>query len=123
MAFPVAMMATCQCIFGAAPCPLMVTSQQQVISGSMPLATISDITLPTFGTCVSPVNPAVAAILSVTGAIVPQPCVPLLTGVWAPGSPTVLIGGKPALNNSSKIMCAYGMISIANPSVMTVQVP
>lgn len=123
MALPVAMMATCQCMFGAAPCPLIVTSQQQVISGAMPLATISDITLPTFGTCVSTMNPAVASILSATGVLVPQPCVPVLTGAWVPGSPTVLIGGKPALNNSSKLMCAYGTISIVNPSVTTVQVP
>ena len=47
----------------------------------------------------------------------------MLTGAWVPGSPTVLIGGKPALNNSSKLMCAYGTISIVNPSVTTVQVP
>lgn len=122
MAFPVAMMATCQCMFGAAPCPLQVTSQQQALSGAMPLATIQDIMLPTFGTCISTMNPAVASILASTGAIVPQPCTPLITGVWTPGSPTVLIGGKPALNNTSKIMCAYGMISIVNPGVTTVQI-
>ncbi len=123
MAFPVAMMATCQCMFGAAPCPLMVTSQQQCISGTFPLATINDVTLPTFGTCISTMNPLVASVLSVTGVLTPQPCTPLLVGVWMPGSPTVLIGGKPALNNSSKIMCAYGSISIVSPGVTTVQIP
>lgn len=35
----------------------------------------------------------------------------------------MLIGGKPALNQTSKLMCAYGSISITNPMVSTVQVP
>lgn len=123
MAFPVAMGAMCQCAFGAVPCPLVVNSQQQVISGAMPLATISDITLPTFGTCISTLNPTVAAVLSTTGVLTPQPCVPVIVGTWLPGSPTVLIGGKPALNQTSKLMCAYGPISITTPMVATVQVP
>lgn len=123
MAFPVAMNAMCQCMFGAAPCSLMVTSQQQTISGAMPLATISDVTLPTFGTCISTMNPAVASILASTGVLTPQPCTPVITGMWLPGVPTVLIGGKPALNNTCKLMCAYGMISIVNPGVTTVMVP
>lgn len=123
MGFPVAMNAMCQCAFGAAPCSLIVTSQMQTISGAMPLATISDTILPTFGTCISTMNPTVAAVLSSTGVLTPQPCVPVITGTWIPGSPTVLIGGKPALNNSSKLMCAYGVISIINPGVTTVMVP
>lgn len=123
MAFPVVMGAMCQCMFGAAPCVLAVNSQQQTVSGAMPLATISDTLMPTFGTCVSTLNPAVASVLSSTGVLVPQPCTPLITGTWLPGSTTVLIGGKPALNQTSKLMCAYGSISITNPMVSTVQVP
>ena len=123
MAFPVAMGAMCQCMFGAAPCVLAVNSQQQTVFGAMPLATISDTLMPTFGTCVSTLNPAVASVLSSTGVLGPQPCTPLITGTWLPGSTTVLIGGKPALNQTSKLMCAYGSISITNPMVSTVQVP
>jgi hypothetical protein len=41
-----------------------------------------------------------------------------------PGSPTVLIGNMPALNNSSKLMCMWGgVIQILNPGSTTVQVP
>jgi hypothetical protein len=44
---------------------------------------------------------------------------------WAPGSPTVLIGGKPALNSTSKLMCAYlgGVIQIQMPAALTVMIP
>lgn len=76
MAFPVAMGAMCQCMFGAAPCVLAVNSQQQTVFGAMPLATINDTLMPTFGTCVSTLNPAVASVLSSTGVLVPQPARP-----------------------------------------------
>lgn len=123
MGVPVAMNAICQCTFGAAPCPLVVTTQATTTSMSMPLATINDITLPTFGMCTSTMNPAVSSVLASIGVLVPQPCVPVIVGTWLPGSPTVMIGGKPALNNSSKLMCAYGSISIVSPMVTTVNVP
>jgi hypothetical protein len=43
---------------------------------------------------------------------------------WAPGSPTVLIAGKPALNNTSTLMCSYaGVIKINSPMAQTVQIP
>lgn len=122
MAFPVAMGAMCQCMFGAAPCVLAVNSQQQTVFGAMPLATISDTLMPTFGTCVSTLNPAVASVLSSTGVLVPQPCTPLIT---APGCRQHHGAHRrqPALNQTSKLMCAYGSISITNPMVSTVQVP
>jgi hypothetical protein len=41
-----------------------------------------------------------------------------------PGSPTVLIGSIPALNNSSKCMCSYGgVISINFAGQATVNIP
>ena len=53
-----------------------------------------------------------------------MPCLPNIPGPWAPGSPTVQIGGKPALTNSSKCMCAYGgAISIMVPGQFTVMAP
>jgi hypothetical protein len=37
-----------------------------------------------------------------------------------PGSPTTLVGGVPALNNSCTCACAYGgVISIVNPGTTT----
>ena len=85
MAFPVAMGAMCQCMFGAAPCVLAVNSQQQTVFGAMPLATISDTLMPTFGTCVSTLNPAVASVLSSTGVLVTPPSPPQKTGTRQPG--------------------------------------
>lgn len=120
--------AICTCTFGAAPCPLTVTSTQKTQGTSLPFATIGDNTaanMSTFGMCSSMANPAVAsATAAALGALTPQPCSPVITAPWQPGSPTVQIEGKPALTNSSKCMCAYaGVIGITNPAITTVQVP
>jgi len=57
------------------------------------------------------------------GVLTPMPCVPV-TMPWAPGSPTCLIGGMPALNNTSKCMCAWGgVIQIGFPGQVTTNVP
>jgi Domain of unknown function (DUF4280) len=41
-----------------------------------------------------------------------------------PGSPTVMVGTAPALNNSSKCMCNWGgVIQILVPGQFTVMVP
>ncbi len=117
-----------QCSFGVAPSALNVTSQSQTISGT-PSATIVDFApmsnIPPFGMCSSLANPQVAAATTAAlGVLTPQPCIPNTVAPWAPGSPTVLIGGKPALNNTSKLACAWaGVIQITNPGQMTVQVP
>lgn len=78
-----------------------------------------------FGMCRSPLNPTVAAATAAAaGVLTPMPCIPVIPAPWVPGAPTVLVGGKPALDNRSKLMCAYaGVISITNPGVMNVQVP
>jgi hypothetical protein len=42
---------------------------------------------------------------------------------WMPGSPTVLIGNMPALNDGSKLMCMWGgVIGIDAPGQFTVSV-
>jgi hypothetical protein len=42
---------------------------------------------------------------------------------WVPGSPTVLIGNMPALNNSCKLMCNWGgIIQVIVPGQFTVMV-
>ena len=128
MGNPTVMNAMCQCTFGAAPCSLApITSQSTVMISNALAATVMDIPkLPmTFGMCSSMANPAVAsATAAASGVLTPQPCVPACTAPWAPGSPTVLVGGKPALNNSSKCMCSYGgVISVNMTPAVTVQVP
>jgi hypothetical protein len=41
-----------------------------------------------------------------------------------PGSPTVLVANKPALNDSSTLMCNWGgVIQILNPGQFQAQVP
>ncbi|MBP3506818.1 MAG: DUF4280 domain-containing protein [Lachnospiraceae bacterium] len=56
--------------------------------------------------------------------LTPMPCIPLTTTPWVPGSPTVLIGNKPALNQNCKLMCSWGgVIQINNPGNRTIQVP
>jgi hypothetical protein len=78
-----------------------------------------------FAMCSSMANPTVAAATAAAlGALTPMPCVPVIPAPWAPGSPTVLIANQPALNNSSKLMCAYaGVIQIVNPGQTTVMIP
>jgi hypothetical protein len=58
------------------------------------------------------------------GVLTPMPCMPVIPAPWAPGSPTVLIANMPALNNSSKLMCAWGgVIQISSPGQGTVEIP
>ena len=115
------------CTFGAAPSALVVLPTKKVLS-STPSATIMDMQPMTnimpFGMCTSMSNPTVAsATAAALGVLTPMPCVPVITGPWAPGSPKVLIGGNPALNNTCKCICAYGgSISILNPGQTTVTV-
>lgn len=117
-----------QCSFGAAPSSLTVIPAQVTVEG-MPPATIPDMVpnsnIPPFGMCSAPSNPAViSATSAAAGVFTPAPCVPVTTAPWAPGAPTVLIGNKPALNNTSKCMCAWGgVISITNPGATKTQIP
>ena len=116
------------CSFGAAPSTLNVLPVARTLS-NMPLATIMDnvpmVNIMPFGMCSSLANPAVASATSAAmGVLTPMPCMPVIPAPWAPGSPAVLIGGKPALNNTSKLMCAWGgVIQITNPAVTNITVP
>lgn len=125
MANPVVNTALCTCSFGAAPIPLMVSSQQTVLMGGQLAATIMDNKFPSFGMCSCPANPTVAAATAAAlGVLTPMPCVPATVAPWVPGCPTVLVGGKPLLNNSSKLMCAYGgVIQVTMTPALTVQCP
>lgn len=125
MANPGVQTALCTCSFGVAPAVLPVSSQQTVMTGGMLQATIMDNKLPTFGMCSSLANPTVAsATAAAMGALTPMPCTPVTVVPWAPGAPTVLVCGKPMLNNSSKLMCAYGgVIQMTMTPALTVQSP
>lgn len=108
------------CSFGMAPSAMMVPMTKKVMC-TMPAATIMDnipvTNIPPFGMCMSMANPAVAAATAAAlGVLTPQPCVPNIAAPWAPGSTSVLIGGVPALEISSKLMCNWaGIIQVINP--------
>ncbi len=128
MGMQVCMGASMQCSFGAAPSSLIVLPANCVLTQT-PDANIMDnkpiVNIPPFGMCSSLANPAVAAATAAAlGVLTPQPCMPVIPAPWAPGSPTVLIANMPALNDSSKLMCAWaGVIQITNPGQTTVQIP
>ncbi len=117
--------ANIQCSFGAAPGTFTVLPTACVMS-SMPMATTMDnipmVNILPFGMCSSLANPIVAsATAAAMGVLTPMPCIPVTVSPWVPGSPTVLVGGKMALNNSCKLNCAYGgVIQIINPGTTNV---
>jgi hypothetical protein len=118
-----------QCSFGAAPSTLNVLPANRTMVGGMPAANIMDnkpmVNIMPFGTCLSLANPTVAAATAAAlGVLTPMPCIPVTTAPWAPGSPTVMIGNMPALNNTSKCLCNWGgVIQVVTPGQFTTMVP
>ncbi len=121
--------ATLQCSFGVAPGVLAVLPLNRTMVGGPPAANIMDnkpiVNIAPFGMCNSVANPMVAAATAAAlGVLTPMPCIPVTAAPWVPGSPTVLIGNMPALNNSCKAMCNWGgVIQILVPGQFTVMVP
>ncbi len=129
MGMPVVMSANTMCSMGLVPSVLMVLPLNKTTMGKKPAANIMDnkpmANVMPFGTCLSLANPLTAALTAAAlGVLTPGPCIPVLPGPWAPGSPTVMIAKFPALNNSSKCVCAYGgAISITFGGEPTVTIP
>ena len=125
----VCMGAMMQCSMGLVPSSLMVVPTNKVMTSNKPAATIMDhkpmVNVLPFGMCKSPANPMVAAATAAAlGVLTPMPCIPATAAPWVPGSPTVLIGNMPALNDSSKLMCSYaGVISINSPGQVKELIP
>ncbi|MFO1052674.1 MAG: DUF4280 domain-containing protein [Planctomycetota bacterium] len=129
MPFQVVAGAMTSCSFGMAPSTLMVLPQNRTLAGGMPAANIMDnkpiVNVLPFGMCQSLANPTVAAATAAAlGVLTPMPCVPVIPAPWVPGAPTVMVGGMPALDNTSKCMCAWaGVIQITNAGQTTTQIP
>ncbi|MBX9838944.1 MAG: DUF4280 domain-containing protein [Silvanigrellaceae bacterium] len=114
-----------QCSFGVAPSvfnslPLpkvMIPLPAGKINDNIPMANV-----PPFGMCNSPANPMVIALTAAAmGVLTPAPCIPALSAPWITTSPTVLVGGTPAIDANSKMVCNWGgMISFITPGQMTV---
>lgn len=124
----VCMGAMMTCSFGVAPSSLIVLPQNRVTTSYMPDANIMDnkpiVNIPPFGMCSSPANPTVAAATAAAfGVLTPMPCIPATVAPWAPGSPTVLLGNMPTLNNSCTLNCMWGgVITFVQAGQVTVQV-
>ena len=129
MGFEVCSGAALACSFGLAPSTLTVLPVNRVTTTSLPAANIMDhipmANIAPFGMCTTPTNPTVAAATTAAlGVLTPQPCIPVLPAPWAPGSPTVLIGNMPALDNTSMCQCIWGgVITVTSPGEMTVEIP
>ena len=100
------------CPMGTSPSNFNATPKT-VMTSNMAAGNIMDfvpgLNIPPFGMCKSPANPAVAAATAAAlGALTPMPCMPMTVAPWAPGSPTVLVAGSPALNQTSSLVCLWG---------------
>ncbi len=121
--------AMCSCTFGAAPSALNITPESKAMGCSKPAGNILDnkpnVNIMPFGMCSNPANPQVAAATAAAlGVLTPQPCMPVTAAPWMPGCPTVLVGNKPALTDSCKLMCSWGgVISVTNPGQGTIKLP
>jgi hypothetical protein len=117
------------CTMGMAPSALSVLpiNRTQIskqfaanIMDHVPMANIMP-----FGMCMSPANPTVAAATAAAmGVLTPMPCIPATSAPWVPGAPTVMLGGQPMLDSTSKCMCNWaGMISIVFPGQVQTAIP
>ncbi|MFH1475442.1 MAG: DUF4280 domain-containing protein [Chloroflexota bacterium] len=102
------------CTFGVMPSTLTVLPAGPILqAGGQLLARIVDsapmMNIAPFGMCTTPSNPQVAAATSAAaGVLTPQPCLPVITAPWTPGSAKVSAGGIPALTSTSTCTCAWG---------------
>ena len=128
MAMHVCTGAMMKCAMGAAPATFSATPKM-VMTGNQPAGNIMDfvpmMNIPPFGTCMSIANPTVAAATAAAlGVLTPMPCIPMTVAPWAPGAPTVLVAGMPALNNSSTLNCMWaGVITFIMPGQFTEMIP
>lgn len=121
--------ATLMCSFGMAPSTLNVLPINRTITSNMPAANIMDhqpmVNIMSFGVCITPSNPMVAAATAAAlGVLTPMPCIPATTTPWITGTPNVLLGNMPALDNTHTCMCMWGgVITVVAPGQFTEQIP
>ena len=57
------------------------------------------------------------------GVLTPQPCMPMTTAPWTPGSTSVTIAGQPAVSASCSLVCQWGgQIQVQSPGQMDIDV-
>jgi hypothetical protein len=105
-----------------------VLPANRVMCNMVPAANIMDfkpmVNIPTFGMCMSPSNPTVAAATAAAlGVLTPMPCIPVTTP-WKPGGATVPLAMMPTLDSVSTCQCSWGgVITITNPGQTNTMVP
>jgi Domain of unknown function (DUF4280) len=123
------MTAQLMCTMGMAPSVLTVLPVNRTTISDQCAANIMDhipmTNIMPFGMCTSPANPTVAAATAAAlGVLTPMPCIPATASPWVPGAPTVMLGGQPMLDNTSKCMCNWaGVISIVSPGQVQTSIP
>lgn len=116
-----------KCDQGASPGSLTILPVNGTSGDDKPAATVNDFVpmqnVSAFGMCRSMANPQVsAATAAAQGTLTPQPCVPVLTAPWSPGSSVATIQDQKALTADSKCLCQWaGNIEITDPGT-TVEV-
>src|SRR3990167_2132047 len=96
--------AMCVCSFGLAPYRFDTTPRPALEDG-LPMGTVMDFqeedikTQGPFVRCISPCNP------NFLFKKIPAQCQPLFNRPWVPGSPQVMIDGKPPLGDNSILIC------------------
>ncbi len=119
--------AVLQCPFGLAPAPFSALPVPRVMISGRPAGVLTDmgpmVNIPSFGMCSNPANPSVAAATAAAlGVLTPMPCVPVPAGPWLNPSAKVTAGGRPAVTDGSKLMCAWGgQISVQFSGQINVQ--
>lgn len=128
MALPVLDGALLSCSMGVTPSSLTVVPTPNVRAESRPWANITDhkpmTNIATFGLCSSLLNPVTASQTSAaSGVLTPGTCTPMTSAPWTPGSPSVRVGGSPALTDSCRCLCSYGgtvTVTLAGATVESV---
>ena len=121
--------AVMMCSFGTTPSNLVVLPTNKVQTNNVFDANIMDhipmTNIMPFGMCTSIANPQVAAATSAAlGVLTPQPCIPATTSPWVSGTPTVLLGNMPSLDNTHMLMCNWaGVITFTTAGEFTVNIP
>jgi len=118
MPTPVVNGAMCMCTFGTGPSTLQVLPINMTTTDNQNQATVNDfvpmVNIQPFIMCISPSNPQVAAATAAAmGVLTPQPCIPVTTSPWIPGSTLVTVNNQAMLLNTDTCMCTWGgVISI-----------
>ncbi len=109
-----------KCAQGTSPSKL-VLKPGIATADDKPVATVMDFlpmaNIQPFGMCQTQANPQVAAATTAAqGALTPQPCIPIVTAPWSPGSSVSSVEDKKLLTEDSTCNCQWtGQISITDP--------